>query len=121
MCEKKVVKMGTMSVAGTQYRMSVPDLNDLLVGEDVDFELEPTNEYDTNAIKVNAFFVEEQVPRHIGYVPAMVACHFTPLLLSGVFKVTGTVVSRSVTKTKAGKNLPVVGVQLFAEIGSSDE
>lgn len=61
-------------VAGVQFRLSPSDIRNLDPGP-VTLELEPTNPYDPNAIKVIGTLgpedpAEEPYPIHLGYVPA---------------------------------------------------
>ena len=69
-------------VAGTKYRCTQDQVNQLKRGDVIKFEREPTNEHDANAIACFAFITPG--PTHIGYVPAVVAKHLSPMMEAGL-------------------------------------
>lgn len=77
------IRCNTFLVAGTKYRKLSPrQFSELHEGSIIQFEREPGNEYDGNAIACYAYI--SQLPTHIGYIPKEVARHISPMLDCGM-------------------------------------
>jgi len=73
----KLIKCGAISVAGVKFHCDVALLRTMKPGHLVQLIREPENKFDPHAIALS------YDGKEIGYIPAKLSIHFSPLLDSG--------------------------------------
>jgi hypothetical protein len=66
-------------IAGVQFRPNAAEvIKNLSEGDELELELEPTNAYDANAVKIN--WTDGEKVEHLGYVPKKFSAEITALI-----------------------------------------